>query len=140
MKTLFVLIILGVSMVTTFNCSWAEAGTEKAAISDAHTWLSGIDKGQYSKSWQEASVYFQGAISRDRWVASLRGVRKPLGMLMSRRAISSQRMKELPGAPDALYMVIRFRTSFQYKKSAVETVTFMMEKGGSWKAAGYFIK
>jgi len=127
-------------MVTASDYLWAEAGTEKAAISVAHTWLSGVDKGQYSKSWQDASEYFQGAISRDRWVASLRGVRKPLGMLVSRRAISSKRTTELPGAPDALYMVIRFRTSFQYKKSAVETVTFMMEKDGSWKAAGYFIK
>jgi hypothetical protein len=25
-------------------------------------------------------------------------------------------------------------------KSAIETVTFMLEKDGHWKAAGYFIK
>lgn len=140
MKTLVILIILGLSMVTTFQRSWADTGAEKAAISAAHTWLSVIDKGQYSKSWQEASAYFRGAISRDRWEASLTGVRKPLGRLVSRRAISSKRMRELPGAPDALYMVIRFRTSFEFKNSAVETVTFMMEKDGNWKAAGYFIR
>jgi hypothetical protein len=140
MKTLGILFILGLSIVTTFQCSWADARVEKAAISAAHTWLSVIDKGQYSNSWQEASAYFRGAISRDRWEASLTGVRKPLGRLVSRRAISSKRMRELPGAPDALYVVIRFRTSFEYKNSAVETVTFMMEKDGTWKAAGYFIR
>jgi len=140
MKTLTIFLILGLLMVPAYHSSWADDGTEKAAISAAHSWLSVIDNGQYSKSWQEASAYFRGAISRDRWEASLTGVRKPLGKLVSRRAISSKRMKELPGAPDALYVVIRFRTSFEYKKSAVETVTFMMEKDGTWKAAGYFIQ
>jgi hypothetical protein len=140
MKILAIILILGLSMVIAFPCSWAAAGPEKAAISAAHTWLSLIDNGQYSKSWQEASAYFRGAISRSRWDASLDGVRKPLGALVSRRAISSKRMKELPGAPDGLYMVIRFRTSFEYKESAVETVTFTMEKDGAWKAAGYFIQ
>ncbi|MDD2336774.1 MAG: DUF4019 domain-containing protein [Geobacteraceae bacterium] len=140
MKTLTISLILGLSLVAAFHCSWADTGAEKAAISAAHTWLSVIDKGQYAKSWQEASAYFRGAISRNRWEASLAGVRKPLGRLVSRRAISSKRMRELPGAPDALYVVIRFRTSFGYKNSAVETVTFMMEKDGTWKAAGYFIQ
>jgi len=140
MKTLVILFILGLSMTTAFQSSWADAGAEKAAISAAHTWLSVIDKGEYSKSWQEASIYFRGAISRDRWEASLAGVRKPLGRLVSRRAISSQRTRELPGAPDASYVVIRFRTSFENKNSAVETVTFMMDKDGNWKAAGYFIQ
>jgi ribosomal protein S17E len=35
---------------------------------------------------------------------------------------------------------MRFDTSFENKKSAVETVTFMQEKDGKWKAAGYYIK
>ena len=35
---------------------------------------------------------------------------------------------------------MRFDTSFANKKSAVETVTFRLEKDGHWKSAGYFIK
>jgi hypothetical protein len=35
---------------------------------------------------------------------------------------------------------MQFDTSFENKKSAVETVTFMREKDGTWKAAGYYIK
>jgi hypothetical protein len=35
---------------------------------------------------------------------------------------------------------MQFDTSFANKKSAVETVTFMQEKDGNWKAAGYYIK
>lgn len=31
-------------------------------------------------------------------------------------------------------------TSFENKKSAVELVTFVREKDGYWRAAGYYIK
>lgn len=140
MKKVSVLILLLLSTVSVFSIAWAEADAEKAVISAAKTWLSLIDKGQYAGSWRESSAYFQGAISREKWVAALDGVRKPLGMAVSRRVTSSKRVKELPGAPDGLYVVMKFRTSFENKRSAVETVTFMLEKDGNWKAAGYFIK
>ena len=35
---------------------------------------------------------------------------------------------------------MQFATSFANKKNAVETVTFMREKDGIWRAAGYYIK
>jgi hypothetical protein len=35
---------------------------------------------------------------------------------------------------------MQFDTSFADKKSTIETVTFMLEKDGKWKSAGYFIK
>jgi hypothetical protein len=46
----------------------------------------------------------------------------------------------LPGAPAGQYVVMQFDSSFANKHSAVETVTFMLEEGGQWRAAGYFIK
>lgn len=36
-------------------------------------------------------------------------------------------------------MVIQFETSFENKGSAVETVTSMLEKDGTWRVAGYYI-
>ncbi|HEX9454853.1 MAG TPA: DUF4019 domain-containing protein, partial [Candidatus Binatia bacterium] len=38
------------------------------------------------------------------------------------------------------YFVMQFDASFGNKKGAVETVTFMQEKDGKWRAAGYYIK
>jgi len=35
---------------------------------------------------------------------------------------------------------MQFATRFEHKQTAVETVTFMQEKDGQWKAAGYYIK
>jgi hypothetical protein len=46
----------------------------------------------------------------------------------------------LPGAPDGEYVVIQFETSFENKKSAIETVTPMIEINGGWRVSGYFIK
>ena len=116
------------------------AGGEQAAQAAAEAWLAKIDAGSYGESWKDASAYFEGAVKEDAWTASLDGARKPLGKLVSRKLDSAHASKELPGAPDGNYVVLQFDTSFENKKAAVETVTFVEEKDGQWKAAGYLIK
>jgi hypothetical protein len=37
-------------------------------------------------------------------------------------------------------VVIQYETQFKNKKAALETVTPMREKDGSWKVSGYFIR
>jgi hypothetical protein len=118
----------------------ADAGAEKAATSAAQTWLAVIDNGDYVQSWQNASVFFQSAVTEEKWKSSLETFRKPLGNLLSRKVKSAKPMTELPGAPDGQYVVMQFETSFANKKSAIETVTFMLDQDGQWKSAGYFIK
>ncbi|MGH7950619.1 MAG: protein kinase domain-containing protein [Limisphaerales bacterium] len=111
-----------------------------AAISAAQKWLALIDAGNYSESWKQASAIFQGGVTESAWENSMNTFRKPLGGLVSRKLSSAQRMTELPGAPDGQYVVMQFETSFANKKSAIETVTFDLEKDGEWKSSGYFIK
>jgi opacity protein-like surface antigen len=118
----------------------ANDAAEKAADTAARAWLSQIDAGNYGKSWQDAASYFQGAISEKGWTDALTGARKPLGSLLSRKLSNERSTKSLPGAPDGNYVVMQFDTSFSNKKSAVETVTFVQEKDGKWKAAGYYIQ
>jgi hypothetical protein len=114
--------------------------TNNATVEPAQTWLRDIDNGNYAQSWTNAAAYFQSAITSEKWVEALLQVRKPLGPLVSRKAKSAQEMSSLPGAPDGQYIIMQFETSFANKKSAIETVTFMLEKDGQWKSAGYFIK
>ena len=45
----------------------------------------------------------------------------------------------LPGAPDGEYVVFQFDTAFQNKAMAVETVTFVRDADGLWRAVGYFV-
>jgi Protein of unknown function (DUF4019) len=118
----------------------ADVPAEKAAAATARSWLGQIDAGNYGKSWNDASAYFQGAVTEKGWIDALNGARKPLGKLLSRKLGKAQNVKSLPGAPDGNYVVMQFDTSFINKKSAVETVTFVQEKDGKWKAAGYYIK
>jgi len=66
--------------------------------------------------------------------------RKPLGNLLGRKLKSATQVATLPGAPDGQYVVMQFNSSFANKKTAIETVTFVLAKDGSWKASGYFIK
>jgi hypothetical protein len=115
------------------------ASAEKAATSAAQTWLAAIDQGDYAQSWQKASAFFRSAVTKDKWKTSLETVRKPLGDLVLRKLKSAKATVELPGAPAGQYVVMQFETSFANKKSAIETVTFMLEKDGQWRAAGYFI-
>jgi hypothetical protein len=71
---------------------------------------------------------------------SLRAARKPLGELVSRKLKSANFMTSLPGAPDGEYVVLQFETAFENKKSAVETITPMLEKDGKWRVSGYYIR
>jgi len=120
--------------------SAAASPSEKAAVAAAETWLAGIDAGNYPPSWKESSALFQAAITEAGWREALASVRKPLGALVSRKLKSAQSADSLPGAPDGKYVVMQFDSSFAAKKTAVETVTFLLEKDSSWRAVGYFIK
>jgi len=56
------------------------------------------------------------------------------------QVISKKYMTSLPGAPDGEYVVIQYKTSFENKKDAVETVTPMKDEDGVWRVSGYYIK
>ena len=70
----------------------------------------------------------------------MQAARKPLGKLILRKVQTKIYKTALPGAPDGEYVVIQFETSFENKKTAIETVTPMMDKDGKWRVSGYYIK
>ena len=115
------------------------ASKEKAGLAAVENWLHVVDAGQYAESWKQASTYFRRAVSQGKWEESLLAARKPLGKLVFRHLKTSMYKTSLPGAPDGEYVVLQFNSSFSRKKSAVETVTTVLDKDGKWHAAGYFI-
>jgi len=118
----------------------AEQKPQQETEKSAAAWLELVDAGQYAKSWEEAAAYFKGAVSKENWQKALEAHRRPLGKLGSRKLTDATFAKTLPGAPDGQYVVMKYETSFEKKKSAVETVTFMLDIDGKWRAAGYFIR
>ncbi len=128
-----IVLMAGISSAANFD-------KEKTAVVAAEKWLALVDAGKYPESWKEAAGYFRNAVTQEQWEQSLQTVRLPLGKMISRRVKSKDYRTSLPGAPDGQYVVIRFETSFQHKKSAVETVTPMLDKDGEWRVSGYYIK
>ncbi|HET7101683.1 MAG TPA: DUF4019 domain-containing protein [Terriglobia bacterium] len=116
------------------------ASREKAAASSAEKWLGLVDKGEYAESWKEAATYFRNSITEQKWEQAAQSVRKPLGMLISRKLKTAVYKTSLPGAPDGEYVVMQFDSSFADKKSAVETITTVLDHGGKWRVVGYFIR
>jgi hypothetical protein len=81
-------------------------------VATAQTWLAGIDAGNYEQSWKDAAKFFQTAITGATWSEAMTKFRKPLGELKSRLLRDAKTGKSMPGAPDGVYVVVQFATSF----------------------------
>ena len=134
-KILLVIVLLILAVPAVAGSSEKEI----AAFMSAEKWLGMVDEEKYAESWKEAAKLFRNATKQVQWEQSLQAARKPLGKLVSRKIKAKMYRTSLPGAPDGEYVVIQFESSFEKKKSAVETVTPMMDKDGKWRVSGYYI-
>ncbi len=138
MKRISVAVLLTVLLLGIVSS--AQTDKEKAAVASAKQWLGVVDAGKYPASWDETATMFKNAVSKDQWAQMLNASRAPLGKLQSRQEKSAKYESSLPGAPDGQYVVMQFDSSFEHKKTAVETVTTQLDKDGKWRVAGYYIK
>ncbi len=118
----------------------AAGDAETKAVVVAKSWLALVDAGQYGPSWDAAASAFKNSVTRADWERMAASARGPFGKLLSRELAASKTASSLPGAPDGQYVVVRFKTSFEHKAEAVETVTTVLESDGAWRVTGYFIK
>ncbi|MBN1695141.1 DUF4019 domain-containing protein [candidate division WOR-3 bacterium] len=143
-KSLSIVIMLAVIVI--ISCEKKESSVkrspdaEKIAVVATDQWLELIDNGRYSESWELAAELFKRAIEKEAWNRQLNAVREPLGKLIDRKVTRKEYMTSMPGAPDGEYVIIQYRTSFENKKNAIETVTPMKDKDGQWRISGYYIK
>ncbi|MCK9294682.1 MAG: DUF4019 domain-containing protein [Desulfobulbaceae bacterium] len=140
MKNYFIA-LLAIGLLSVVACTpKGNPVAEKAAIDSAQRWLEQVDLGKYGESWDEAAEYFKSSISKDKWQQTLESARGPLGEALSRELVSKQFATSSPGAPDGEYVVIQYKTSFENKKNAIETITPTLDKDGKWRVSGYNIK
>ena len=125
---------------TTLVAEEKEKDRNKVAIAAAEKWLRIVDEEKYAESWQETAERFKRSVTADQWRQALDGTRKPLGKQIARKVKKSSYVTSVPGGPDGQYVIIEFAASFENKKTAIETVTPMLEKDGVWRVAGYYIK
>lgn len=117
----------------------AGTGTDNG-IAAAKAWLAVVDAGRYGDSWEQACAYFRNAVPKQQWEQQAAGVRGPLGKVLSRELDSAEYTTKLPGAPDGEYVVIQYKTKFENKASAIETVTPMRDPDGAFRVSGYYIR
>lgn len=125
---------------------WADTASDAktAATTATLAWVGEIDAGHYDKSWEMASSFFKTAITSEKWQGALRIVRTPLGRCISRHLTSSLYQTSVP-KPDGTKLdgesiIAQYDSSFENLNAGRETITFMKEADGSWKASGYYIK
>ena len=140
MKVRIASIVVLALVVATLGVAQDQSDKTKAAEAASEAWLKFVDSGDYSQSWIEASSLFKSHVTQKDWEQKISAVRQPLGALISRTLKSAEYTTTLPGAPDGQYVVIKYDTSFANKKSAVETVTPMLDKDGQWRVSGYLIR
>jgi hypothetical protein len=134
-----IIVIIGLALFSLQVIAVAGSSEEQAKAA-AKEWLALVDAGNYQESWESAAGFFKNAVSQEKWHQQMAAFRQPLGKTTSQKLKSVKYTKTLPGAPDGEYVVIQYQTSFAKKKSAVETVTPMLDNDGKWKVSGYYIK
>ena len=142
MKNL-ILMVLTVSILVLGGCGKkgeSNPEAETVAIECSQAWLALLDTGKYAESWDEAAEFLRTAVGREDLSKSLLAARKPFGKMVSREIKSQQYTTSVPGAPSGQYVIIQYNTSFENEKSAVETITPMLDKDGKWRVSGYYIK
>ena len=112
---------------------------KSAAGEEAGKWLALVDGRQYRQSWQRAATLFRQQVSAEQWQQAITAARNPLGNMVSRKMAAATYATSLPGAPDGEYVVLQFRTEFENRKHAIETVTPMLDDG-QWRVSGYYVR
>ena len=118
----------------------SESASVEAAQKAAESRLVLHDAGDYAKSYEQAANYVKNVLSPEEWEKTMRTHRAPLGSVKTRKLTSATYTAELPGVPDGKYVVLLYETSFENKKSAVETVIPLQEADGQWKVFTYRIR
>jgi hypothetical protein len=126
--------------------SWVAAaapGEEEAAAAAGQKWLSLVDQEKYEESWNQADSSFREQVTLERWLASLKRFRQPLGPMLSRTASRVEFTKTLRGAPDADYCIIHFSAAFEKQSGVTERLTLVKvkqaEQGDAWIVTAYAI-
>ena len=111
------------------------ATTNAEVVRSAEQFLALLDQGRWDESYRATGSAFRKQNTLQVWASVSEQVRPPLGAVVTRNFLSQQ---DLP-APPRGYEVVKFRTAFANKATAVETVTLEREDG-TWRVVGVTIE
>ena len=103
-------------------------------IRSARDWLAIVDAGRWEESWRATGQSFREMNTVEVWASASEQARVPLGALVSRADLSQESVPAPPHGAE----VVKFRSSFANRSSAIETLTLVRE-GQAWRVVGYWI-
>lgn len=119
------------------------SSAEADITASAQAWLAEFDGGHYEQCWKDASSFAQTRLSMEKWVESANRGKNCFGKCAQRQEVSLAFKKD-PIFNGVLFKgefaFVKFKSSFENKKQAVENVNFYKEADGTWKVADYHIR
>lgn len=89
---------------------------------EAVSYLELLDQGRYTEAWHEMTPHFQAIDQQDQWQNRQQAIRSAYGALEFRELFLIEYRDHYILSPDGQYVIVQFKTSFQYKASTTETV------------------
>lgn len=127
-------LIVSAQLVSSPVAAPGGAVATSSAAEAARQWLGLLDQRRWDETYRGTSASFRKLNTAEVWAAVSEEARTPLGAMISRTFVSQE---NLPAPPDG-YEVVKFRTRFANRASAIETVSLRREDGG-WRVAGVMI-
>ncbi len=109
---------------------------EQAAREAALEWLELLDDRDYEAAYDREAARVRAGGTVRQFSRSMTSRRTPFGRVLSRKFLGAGRSHRLTGAPDAEYVSVLFRTSFEYKAVTGERV-ILINDHGTWRVVDY---
>jgi hypothetical protein len=116
------------------------AATIAAAEKATQVWLALVDKGDIAKSWDEAALAFQLAVTQAKWEQAVKSARGPFEPFGARRRIMARYTTEPPNAPPGQYVLLQYSTTVSGGRQVVETVVPVLDGKRGWRVSGYWVR
>ena len=130
-------VMAGLVLALIAACASNETDPVQSPQSAAEAFLSLIDQGNYSESWNEASTWLQDNVDADQWAEHAGSYRRPLGIVDQRKFNSIEYQDSLEEMPAGQYAFVFFDSSLADDGSASEMVGLMLDDDSVWRVIGY---
>jgi hypothetical protein len=133
--------LLAAALLAACNAAAAAEELDSAdGMEEGREWLALVDGARFADAWDAAAEAFRRNLTRDTWERAAVQARTGLGPLIARKLRTATHTRQLPGLPDAEYLVIQYDVRFERRPLAGESLVLEREKDNRWRVAGYSIK
>ncbi len=135
LKAIALLLFIGLGFCSPVFAA-ENVSDERAAMAASAEFLGWLDAGQFQRCWDEAAPLFRERTNEEQWIQDITHLRKALGNTLKRSIQFKKEMTSIDDGPEGEYRFFIYRTAFEKKAAAIETVTVVQDKGGRWRVVG----